>query len=210
MTAQAQRVGLYGGAFDPPHRTHSALAHAFVRQAGLQRLHICPTAGAWHKSRGLTDAAHRLRLCELAFAEVQGAQIDPREIERGGASYTVDTLEQLHALYPTAQLFMLIGQDQFESLPTWKSLARIEALATICVAQRPATAGAANEATPKEQTNERTIGVSALKPGYLLLDWQACDDSATVVRERRHAGQAIDDLVTPAVARYIADNHLYL
>ena len=194
MTQAPQRIGLYGGAFDPPHRTHVDMAQRFVAQARLDALHLCPTAGAWHKERGLTESQHRLHMCETAFAGVPGVVIDTCEIDRGGPSFTVDTLEQLRRQYPQAQLFLLMGRDQFERLHTWHALERIESLATLCVADRQGPPAAALQ----------------LPSHYMALQGHATDDSATVVRERRHAGQPIDDLVTPAVARYIADHHLYL
>jgi nicotinate-nucleotide adenylyltransferase len=191
--ALTQNVGLYGGAFDPPHRTHVELARRFIEQASLGALHICPTAGAWHKQRTLSGANHRMNLCHLAFGDLPGVCIDAREIERGGPTYTVDTLESLHTEYPQASLHLLIGRDQFERLHTWHALERIETLATLHVADR------AGEATPM-----------SLPAQYQPLRGTPTADSATVVRERRQAGQPIDDLVTPAVARYIANSSLYL
>jgi nicotinate-nucleotide adenylyltransferase len=196
LTASLPRVGLYGGAFDPPHNAHVALAQAFTQQAQLDKLHICPTAGAWHKARALSDASSRLRMCELAFAALPQAVVDDQEMRRAGKTYTVDTLEALHAMYPGSELALLIGQDQWEMLHTWHAVPRIEQLATVYVAPRSA-AGLAQQ--PHN-----------LHPGHRLLSWTVRNDSATVVRERRRAGQPIDDLVTPAVARYIAEHHLYL
>lgn len=193
MIAPVECIGLYGGAFDPPHRTHLSLAVRFIAQAGLSRVYICPTAGAWHKARALTPAPDRLRMCQLAFAGMPQAQVDDREIRRGGASYTVDTLEELRAQHPLAKLCLLIGRDQYERLHTWRDLNRIEALATIFVADR-----------------QEPGSVELQLPGrYVLLQGSANADSATVVRERRQAGLPIDDLVTPDVARYIAEQHLY-
>lgn len=169
------------------------MAQRFVSQLRLDKLHICPTAGAWHKARPLSDAQHRLRMCELAFADVPGVMIDRCEIDRGGLTYTVDTLLHLHERYPHARLFLLIGRDQFERLHTWHDLERIEALVTICVADRQEPGWTAMQ----------------LPSHCVLLEGPINADSATVVRERRHKGQPIDDLVTPAVARYIAEQHLY-
>lgn len=192
----SSRVGLYGGAFDPPHLAHRALAEQFIRQAALDRLHICPTANAWHKSRALSDVCHRVRMCQLAFGDLAPVLIDEREIRRGGKTYTVDTLKSLKTQYPQAQLSLLIGQDQHERLHTWHALPEIEQLATIYVAPR------ATEPTA-------TLQATHLQPGYQLLNWQPVPDSATDIRERSHRGTPIDTLVTPAVAGYIAEHHLY-
>jgi nicotinate-nucleotide adenylyltransferase len=194
-----QRVGLYGGAFDPPHLTHSAMAEAFVAQAQLDALHICPTAGAWHKARALSDAVHRVAMARLAFADLPQVRIDTQEIERGGASYTLDTLEHLRHQYPQARLFLLIGQDQFEALPTWHGVTEIKQIATIYVAPRIVQSG----------TCVATDALANLPSAFRRLNWQANPVSATQVRERCAAGQSLAGLVTPAIARYIDEHHLY-
>ena len=99
------RLGVLGGAFDPPHRAHFALAQAAIDQLQLDQLRLIPTGNAWHKARALTIAHHRLAMCALAFADLDRAVIDPRETLRSGASYTFDTLTQLCLEFPAAQLF---------------------------------------------------------------------------------------------------------
>ena len=82
--APVQRLGVYGGAFDPPHLAHTALARAAWEQLSLDALCILPTGQAWHKARELTDAEHRLAMTRLAFAEWPQARVDAREIHRAG------------------------------------------------------------------------------------------------------------------------------
>jgi nicotinate-nucleotide adenylyltransferase len=194
------QVGLYGGAFDPPHLAHQALAQAFVQQASLDVLHVCPTAGAWHKARSLSAPVHRLHMTQLLFADMPRVQVDPREIERGGHTYTVDTLEALQRQYPQARLNLLIGQDQFEALATWHAVPRIEELATVFVADRIV------QSRP-EASGGRPSAI--LPDGYHALIWNPMAISATHIRERCLRREPIDALVTPAVARYIDDHHLY-
>ena len=91
--APPRRIGVFGGAFDPPHRGHTALAQAALEHLDLDLLLVVPTGTAWHKSRPLSDAQHRLAMCALAFGDVSRAQIDDCEIVRSGPSYTVDTLQ---------------------------------------------------------------------------------------------------------------------
>ncbi|HYF41072.1 MAG TPA: nicotinate (nicotinamide) nucleotide adenylyltransferase, partial [Ramlibacter sp.] len=131
------RLGLFGGAFDPPHRAHVLLARTAVEQLRLDELRICPTGQAWHKARGLTPAQHRLAMCRIAFAGVPRAVLDDRELERAGPSYTVDTLRELHAEQPQAELFLVMGEDQAASFTGWREWAEIARLATLCIAQRP-------------------------------------------------------------------------
>ena len=104
----AKRLGIFGGSFDPPHIAHIALAKHAVEQFELAELRIIPTGDPWHKDRTLTPSPHRLAMTRLAFAEVPQAVVDPREIDREGATYTVDTLEELKAEAPEADLLSLI------------------------------------------------------------------------------------------------------
>ena len=118
-TGPLWRIGVFGGAFDPPHIAHVALARAALAQLQLDQLRIVPTGQAWHKSRTLTPAVHRLEMASLAFAELDRVVVDPRETLRSGPSYTVDTLLELRTEYPQAQLFLLLGQDQAQVLGSW-------------------------------------------------------------------------------------------
>ena len=193
------RVGVFGGAFDPPHNAHVALARTAMAQLRLDELRIVPTGQAWHKPRTLSDAAHRLAMAELAFANVPGARIDDRELRRTGASYTIDTLRELRAADPAAELVLLMGEDQALAFTTWREWQAIARLATLAVAQRgagPVGAGL--------QALQALPGVRA---EALQLPLMA--ESATDIRARAAAGLAIDHLVPAGVASYIARHHLY-
>ncbi len=192
------RIGLFGGAFDPPHRAHVALARQALGQLRLDSLRVMPTGQAWHKARALTDASHRLAMARLAFAEVPGAVVDDRETRREGPSYTVDTLRELQAEHAGARLFLVIGADQARAFDTWREAGEITRLATICVAGRPSdTPGLPETGYPIPGGRWETL---ALPPMPL---------SATRIRQRLAAGDAITDLVPPAVGRYIDQHHLY-
>lgn len=204
---QVRHVAMFGGAFDPPHLAHRALAEAALAQLPLDMLHIVPTGQAWHKSRTLTDAAHRLAMCRLAFDGLENAVLDEREIRRLGPSYTLDTLHELRAEYPQASLYLVMGQDQAEALPTWRNWQDIVALATICVADRDLLTGRVASLDPPAELQGR----------FVHLQMPLMDISATGIREGvregvragRAAGREIAPLVSPAVARYIETHHLY-
>ena len=132
--APPRRIGVFGGAFDPPHRGHTALAQAALDHLDLDLLLVVPTGTAWHKTRPLSDAQYRLAMCALAFGDVSRAQIDDCEIVRSGPSYTVDTLQALHQAYPGAAFFLLMGQDQAQRLGTWSRAEALPNLASLCVA----------------------------------------------------------------------------
>ena len=200
------RIGLFGGAFDPPHWAHRALAEAALGQLGLDRLHLLPTGHAWHKSRVLTPARHRLAMCEQAFAGLERLCIDAREIHRSGPSYTADTLAELAAEYPGAQLFLVMGADQLLAFKTWKRWQEVLQCATLAVANRGVDIGSA-AGEPAEQD------LGAVDIAYTRLDMPLHALSATSVRahvqggSRRHPD--LDVLVPEGVARYISEHHLY-
>lgn len=193
------RLGMFGGAFDPPHLAHRALAAAALAQLQLDALHVLPTGRAWHKSRPLTDAAHRLAMSRLTFEDLGPVVLDDREIRRDGPSYTLDTLRELRAEHPQADLFLVMGKDQADVLPTWRNWQEIVALATICVADRDVLTGQETRFVPPPEMAGR----------FRKIEMPAMDISATGIRARVAGGQGIAPLVSPAVARYIEQNHLY-
>lgn len=193
----SQRIGLFGGAFDPPHRAHRALVEAALSQLELDRLLIVPTGAAWHKTRALSAAEHRVAMARLAFADLPRVEIDLREVERPGPSYTIDTLRELHRRWPGATFFLLIGQDQARSLSSWREWRQVLELSTVCVASRPGQGGAGDptDAPWRDQ--------------LLELVMPPMDLSATTLRALCARGEPVDALVGEAVARYIALHHLY-
>ncbi|HEY8904425.1 MAG TPA: nicotinate (nicotinamide) nucleotide adenylyltransferase [Rhodoferax sp.] len=198
--AAPRRVGVLGGAFDPPHLAHLALAQAAVAQLKLDELRVIPTGHAWHKSRSLTDAAHRLAMGQLAFAGFAPAVVDARETQRHGPSYTIDTLSELRTEMPAADLFLIIGADQAQALATWRAWQEIIQSATICVADRPQSTGARVEFDAEKAFPQR----------FLHLQMPAMAISATDIRSAISNHQDVTALVGESVARYIAAHHLYL
>ncbi len=194
-----QRIGVFGGAFDPPHQGHVALAQAALDQLQLDELRIIPTGLAGHKTRSLTASEHRLAMARLAFAGLDRVVVDPRETLRTGVSYTVDTLRELRAEFAQAQLFLIIGQDQAAALHTWHQWQEIPRLAIICVAARADFAGAGGQ-NAAENANAVPITLLHMPPVAL---------SATTIRQKLARHENVETLVFAPVARYIASHHLY-
>ncbi|MGZ5179302.1 MAG: nicotinate-nucleotide adenylyltransferase [Ramlibacter sp.] len=195
----ARRLGIFGGAFDPPHLAHVALANAAVAQLGLDELRVLPTGQAWHKSRDLTAAAHRLAMARQAFADVPHAVVDDRELRRSGPTYTIDTLRELHAASPDAELLLVVGADQAEALHSWRACEEILRLATVAVAARA-----------RPGVGAPPFDASRLPPGHwVAVELPPMPVSATQIRALVAAGQDIGHLVPAGVARYIARHHLY-
>ena len=195
----ARRIGVFGGAFDPPHAAHMALAQAAVAQLQLDELRIIPTGQAWHKTRPLSPAFHRLAMVELAFTDVSRVIVDPRETLRSGPTYTVDTLRDLKTLWPQAELYLVIGEDQAHALPSWREWQEIVQLAIICVAERKNTTG----------FKPRFVAPVAMESRFRKLHLPAMPISATDIRAQISALECVVPLVLEAVARYIDQHHLY-
>lgn len=196
MSLRPRRIGLFGGAFDPPHSAHVAIARAALEQLALDELRILPTGQAWHKSRPLSPAADRLAMVRLAFADLPRVVIDQRELQRPGASYTIDTLTAMLAEQPGVELYLVMGGDQWAAFTSWRQWQDIARLARLCVARRPDQA-----AEPSQ-------------PGLTVqwLEIPAMPISATAIRQRYAAagGRSAEPAPLPeAVARYISDHRLY-
>jgi nicotinate-nucleotide adenylyltransferase len=202
-----KRIGVFGGAFDPPHCAHLALARAAIKQLQLDELKIIPTGFAWHKDRPLSAAEHRLEMTQLAFSGVDRVSIDEREIKRGGHSYTIDTLEALQAEDPDSSFFLLIGGDQLAAFTRWHRWQDILLRATVCVAERPLQASAPAD----------TLAQTPALRQCIHLQLPAMTVSATAIRQlmATHTGSKntsqpdLAGLVPDAVARYISLHGLY-
>lgn len=223
-TAGPRRVGLFGGAFDPPHLAHVALAQAAISHLRLDELRILPTGEAWHKARPLSAGSHRLAMARLAFEGLAQVVLDDRELRRAGPSYTVETLRELRAERPDAVLFLVVGADQAQGFDRWREPEAIARLATICVAGRPEEDGPDGTPLKAQAVTSTPIppGPASLVPAAGLPQkaypipgpWQPLalppmPLSATRIRRAQAQGENVAGLVPPAVARYIAQHHLY-
>ena len=202
-----KRIGMFGGAFDPPHRAHLVIAQLAVEALELDELHIIPTGQAWHKARTLSSPEHRLAMAQLAFQGMPYVVVDDRELQRSGPTFTIDTLDALQMENPGARLYLIMGADQFVAFQQWHKWQAIVGLAIICVADRapPTATGADNDAYFEAYKD--------LENRFVRLQMPLMATSATQIRQlmASNAGKtvAISTLVTPAVARYISANHLY-
>jgi nicotinate-nucleotide adenylyltransferase len=200
----AERIGVFGGAFDPPHLAHHALAQAALAQFQLDQLLVMPTGQAWHKSRELTGAEHRLAMARLAFADEPQMQVDARETQRTGPTYTFDTLTELRREHPHAELFLFIGSDQARAFHTWHQWQGILRLATVVEARREVVTGAEGaQAAQWHNTPQEKPVVSAV----LQMPNMPCN--ATDIRASIAQGQPISEWLSPSVWHYIQQHRLY-
>lgn len=195
MPPTPERLGLLGGSFDPVHCAHLALAHSALTELELDRVLWIPVGQAWQKARALTPAVHRLAMLRLALANEPRFVVDPRETARAGPSYTLDTVLELRSEHPQAQLFLIVGQDQYAGLHTWHGWERLLPQVALAVAARPGAPPAADAAVRKHPVQ------------WLALSPRAV--SASDIRAHVARGAPLADLVPPEVARYIESHRLY-
>jgi len=195
------RIGVFGGTFDPPHLGHVAVAEDARKHLKLDRLLFVPAHVSPFKvgERGITDRDIRLGLTKAAVEGRRGLGVDRLELDRDPPSYTVDTLRALRARMPEAELFLLIGADQWASFGRWKDVRLLPGMATIVVMARE---------------GQDPADIDPGLPEGVEIPWRSVevrrvDVSSTEVRERVREGASIDDLVPEAVARLIDEHKLY-
>lgn len=190
-----KRIGLFGGSFDPVHLGHLLVAQAAHEELDLDRLFFIPAAQSpFKQDQTPSQAAVRARLLRLALAAKAWCEIDLQELERGGVSYTIDTLRHYGHRFPDAKFFYLIGADHVAKLPQWREAAELATLTEFVVIPRPG-----DEVAPiPEPFRGRALH------GFPL------GVSSSQIRQRIQAGQSIDHLVPAAVAEVIRKYELYL
>jgi nicotinate-nucleotide adenylyltransferase len=194
-------IGILGGTFNPPHMGHVVMAQEALDQLDLDRVVFMPVAVPPHKeARDDPGAAARLELCRLAVADDDRFEVSTLEIERGGASFTVDTLRELHDVEPEHDLTFIVGGDMAQSLPAWREPEAILALARLAVAER--------EGVRREDIARR---LESLHDGsrVVFFDMPRIDISSSSIRRRVAEGRPVRYLVPDAVAEAIAEQGLY-
>ncbi len=190
------RIGVFGGTFDPPHVGHLVTAVNVRHDLALDRVLLVVANVPWQKvgSRTISPAEDRLALVEAAVEGVPGLEASRLEIDRGGPSYTADTLAELRAQDPGAELFVVLGADAAAGILTWERVEEVRRLATIVVVDRP---GAPPAIAPGPDWRWITVEVPRLEV------------SSTELRARVRDGRPLDYLLTPPVIARIRARHLY-
>jgi nicotinate-nucleotide adenylyltransferase len=190
------RIGLFGGSFDPVHNAHIALARTALEQLELDEVRWIPVGEPWQKARRLASGADREAMVRLAIAGEPRFVLDRSELRRRGISYTLDTVREAAAASPADERVLILGQDQYAGLHTWRDWRELLGLVTLAIANRP---GAVPTVNPQ---------IAQMAHQTVLLPMM--DISSTEVRRRVAAGESIAKLVPEAVARYIGQHRLYL
>ncbi len=191
----ATRIGIFGGTFDPVHSAHVEVAESVRRALSLDRLLLVVANQPWQKEgeRSLTPAEDRYAMVVAAVEDRPDLEASRLEIDRGGPSYTIDTVRQLQRDHPGADLFLVVGSDVVPALPTWEDEPTLRHQVTLAVVGRP---GAPPVGPP---------------PGWHAVPVPVApsDLSSTELRLRLEAGDDVDGLIPDAVIRCIEQRGLY-
>jgi nicotinate-nucleotide adenylyltransferase len=190
-----KRIGLFGGSFDPVHNAHVALAKEALERLPLDEVRWVPAGQPWQKTRQLTSATHREAMVNLAMAGEPRFKLEACELRRRGPSFTLDTVRELQAAQPGQQWFLIIGQDQYTGLHTWRDWRELVGLVTLVVAKRPGASAWPHPDLLRAEQRAVPLPMMAI--------------SSTDIRGRIAKGLAVDDLVPASVARYIEEHRLY-
>lgn len=198
MGLTTSRQGLLGGSFDPVHLAHLELARQAKRHLVLDGVTMIPAARPWQRDALGASAQQRLDMLRIAIGDEAGLEVSTVEIDRGGPTYTIDTLRALPA---GPDYFWILGADQLENFCSWEQWEDITARVRLAVAARP---GASLNAPPALQARLENLGrelhVIPMLPIAL---------SATAIRQRLARGQSIEAMLHPGVAQYIQRHGLY-
>lgn len=191
----AQRIGIFGGSFDPVHIGHLLVAWAAREEARLDRMIWVPARiSPFKQDQRLASAELRLRMLRLALAGLEWCQVSDIELRREGVSYSVDTVKSLRTTFPEASLYFLIGEDNLHALSSWREADTLMRWVEFLILPRPGAG------TPMSLPGARL---------HSLNGWPI-QVSSSDIRRRVQTGRSIRHLVPPAVAEVIHNNRLYL
>jgi nicotinate-nucleotide adenylyltransferase len=186
-----EKIGVFGGTFNPVHTGHLILAQDALEHFGLDRVLFVPCAQPPHKRADrLAPARHRVAMLRAVLRGDRRFRVCTLEIARGGVSYSIDTIRELRRLHPGARFFFVIGADTLGELHTWKNIRELRRLCTFITLDRPGVE--APRGRPARFIRGHVIGISS-----------------SDIRARRARGLGIRHLVPAAVARYIEKHRLY-
>ena len=197
------RVGVLGGTFDPVHNGHLIIAEEAQAKLGLAKVLFIPAGRPWFKDgENVSDMGWRLDMLKLAVNGNPSFEIDTMELEREGATYTIDTMEELRKrMGEDIELYFIIGIDALSELGRWKEPERLASICHFATMRRPGFTELDLEAMERE--------VPGVSGRVHVMDNVQVDISSSDIRERVEEGRSIRYLVPPAVREYIEKQELY-
>jgi len=200
-----ERIGVFGGSFDPVHMGHLTIAQDAVEQLELDRLIFVPAAVPPHKQeKTLADGQQRFEMLQLATESNLSFEVSDMELQRGGVSYTVDTMKQIQFEHPGAELFFIVGLDSLTILHSWKNVEQLLEMCTVV----PFARGGEDPAKVAEQIQLSKVWKTRLLERMIRI--HEVEISASEIRMRLAEGLSIRYLVPPEVEMYIAEHGIYV
>jgi nicotinate-nucleotide adenylyltransferase len=184
------KIGILGGAFNPPHIGHLVLATQILERVKLDKVFFIPTNISPHKESENVSADDRLKMVQLAVSDNKAFKVLDLEIKRGGVSYTIDTIKELKSKYPGDEFYLIIGSDLANNFSSWKDSKELDRIAKIVVAQR--------DNYPLKIEND-----------FIVVNITQIDLSSSQIRELIKKEKPIDKLVPAKVLDYIKKHKLY-
>ncbi len=199
------KIGICGGTFDPVHLGHLAVAEIVRCEFGLDKILFIPSGKPPHKNLdSVTDPIHRLKMVQCAVSTNPNFEAVSIEVERQGYTYTVDTLNQLHALHSeSTEFYYIIGADVVMDLLKWKNAEEVFTLTKFIALMRPGF---------QDEEFKNRIRYLKSKYGVEITGFEAplIDISSTFIRDRIKNGKSVKYFITEPVERYIKENKLYI
>jgi nicotinate-nucleotide adenylyltransferase len=223
MSEDIRQIGILGGSFDPVHMGHIGLAQETYEKFGLDQILFVPVFQSPHKKNiPMTTTFHRMAMLRLALRNSAHFDISDMEVRREEISYTIDTLNRFRLIYPSSELFLIIGYDNLLELDAWKDALKIMKSYNVLVASRPGinlisseekVLGMFNGDSPycSFKTQSRNLNFFHQETGTRLViyDISPQDISSSDVRERLACGKSLDNMLPPEVETYIIDHRIY-
>lgn len=197
------KIGVFGGAFNPIHNGHLALAKCYYDSLALDKVLFIPTSVPPHKTADyLVSSADRMNMVRLAVGDHPAFEVLDIEFKRQGKSYTYDTLTELKVLYPDAELYLIIGADQFLTFHCWYNYKAILDMVTVCTSAR-------EDEQEKQALLDYAKSTVEMQGRYFIADYPVIKLSSSEIREKVKNGKDISALVPEKVLEYIVEKGLY-
>ena len=197
-----KKIAIYGGSFDPPHMGHKALAENLAAACSAEKVIVVPTAMSPFKNKSGASAEDRLEMCRLTFSE-DLFTVSDIEINRGGKSYTVDTVRAIRELYPDSQLYLFMGDDMLLSFHRWYEYRTIMSMCTLVAACRTEDLA---ELDAMREYSRQALGCD--DTGVIICSNVPVEISSTLIRNQL-GEQGESNMLLPQVNAYIKSRGLY-
>lgn len=195
------KIAIFGGAFNPVHNGHINLVKKYIELLKPDKMLIIPTANPPHReSHNFVSEKHRFNMLNLAFEGIASVEISDIEFHLQGKSYTYHTIREMKKLYPAADFYLIVGEDQFLYFDKWYKYKEILDMAVLCTAQR--------NMDKKQELKAFAENVLHCE-NYILADFDPVIVSSSEIRAKLNNNESVDRLIPEKVLNYINENELY-